>query len=159
MAVITIYLNTDRPLQPYIDGQQLTAAISTHLSIDIVAHPEAVADWAFALGNQDLDVLEQERDTDDGETSFLVACLYRLFGNRSMSVGDVVHIQHRQRQWWLACDPTGWRHINEPVHRSGPGPATDQVFQLLHAVRQPALSAAPHLTPIPPAIPTSAVDV
>ncbi|UWP80532.1 hypothetical protein [Dactylosporangium fulvum] len=80
MAVVTIYLNIDRPLQPYTDGQQLTAAVSTHLSTDIVAHPEAVADWAFALGNQDLDLLERERETEDGETSFLTACLYRLPG-------------------------------------------------------------------------------
>ncbi|MGI5238751.1 hypothetical protein [Dactylosporangium sp. CA-139066] len=97
MAVVTIYLNIDRPLQPYVDGQHLNAAISTHLSTDMVAHPEAVADWVFALGSQDLDVLEQERGTEDGQTSFLVACLYRLFGDRSMSVGDVVHIQHAEQ--------------------------------------------------------------
>ncbi|MFG2042187.1 hypothetical protein [Dactylosporangium sp. NPDC048998] len=150
MAVVTIYLNAERPLQPYIEGQQLTAAISTHLSADMVAHPEAVADWAFALGNQDLDVLQHERDTEDGETSFLAACLYRLFGNRSVSVGDVVHIQHGEQHWWLACEPAGWRHIPEPIHRTNPGPITDRVFQLLHAVRQTASSTSPQATATAP---------
>ena len=149
MAVVTIYHNTDRPFEPYIDGQHLTAAIAIHLSTDIVAHPEPVADWAFTLANQDLDVLEHERDTDDGETSFLAACLYRLFGNRSMSVGDVVHIRHREQHWWLACEPGGWRPIPEPLHRTSPDPIADQIYQVLRTVRQAAASATPQTTTPP----------
>jgi hypothetical protein len=75
-----------------------------------------------------------------------------------MAVGDVVHIQHRQQQWWLACAPTGWRHVSEPVRASSPGPITDPVLHLLHAVRRPAPSASAQATLIPPAVPPSTVD-
>jgi hypothetical protein len=77
-------------------------------------------------------MLETGRQAADGEITFLAACVYRLLGHRSLSVGDVneVHTGHDGSQW-LACEDFGWRHITTPSNRSGQPLTATTVYQHL----------------------------
>jgi len=50
---------------------------------------------------------------------------------QELSVGDVVEIDTGARREWLACDPFGWRPIDEPANRSGEPLSTATVYQRL----------------------------
>jgi hypothetical protein len=119
MLTVTAYHNDDSRFMPYEDGQLLVATTSHRLEAHAGRDTEAVAEWAFHAFNADLDGLEAGRDTGDGETTFLAACVYRLLGYRSLSTGDVVQVQAGQDSQWLACEPIGWRRIAEPSNLSG----------------------------------------
>ena len=134
---VTIYHNDEARFMPYQDGQLLTAVTSHWLDTPTSDDPLAVADWAYRTFNTDLDLLETERHTPDGETTFLAACLYRLLGHRSLSIGDVIEIETGSETRWLACDPYTWRPIAEPSHRSGRPLSAATVYQHL-ADRQSA---------------------
>jgi hypothetical protein len=105
---VTIYHNDACRFMPYEDGQPLIA-VTSHWLDDTVAvgDAQAVAEWAFHIFNADLDMLEPGRDSAGGETAFLAACVYRLLGYRSVSVGDVIEVTSGDDAVWLACDPYG----------------------------------------------------
>lgn len=49
-------------------------------------------------------------------TPSVLAVDYRKRGNRSLSVGDVIHVLIRDHySVWLACASVGWDHIEEPA--------------------------------------------
>jgi hypothetical protein len=110
---VTVYHNDTARFMPYEDGHLLTAVTSHWL--DKPDHdPAAIGEWVFHAFKADLDLLETHRHLPGGETVFLAACVYRLLGHRSVSVGDVIAIDTGSQTHWLACDPFGWRPINEP---------------------------------------------
>jgi hypothetical protein len=117
MIKVIVYHNTDSRFMPYEDGHQLTAVATHWLPDHTDVDPQAIGDWAWRTFNADLDRLEPERGSVDGELTFLAACVYRLLRYRSLSVGDVIAINTGEDAQWLACDPYGWRHITEPTHR------------------------------------------
>ncbi|GAA4474583.1 hypothetical protein [Phytohabitans houttuyneae] len=116
---VAIHHNLTRPFQPYQDGDHLAVTINHMLNTPSGIDPYLVADWAYRTFNVDLDMLELERYATDGETTFLAACVYRLLGHRSLSVGDVVHLKIAGISSWLACDPYNWRRIEPPAHIVG----------------------------------------
>jgi len=123
---VTVYHNSEARFMPYEDGHLLTA-VTCHW-LDTPTDGATVADWVFRTFNADLDLLESERHLPGGETTFLAACVYRLLGHRSVSVGDVVAIETESPTAWLACDPFGWRRITEPAHRSGDPLSAESVY-------------------------------
>jgi len=128
-----VYHNTDARFTSYQDGHHLTAVTSHRLATDGNADPQAVADWAFHTFNADLDQLETNRSTAAGETTFLAACVYRLLGHRSPSVGDVIHITHGENDHWLACEPSGWRPIDKPSNMDAVPPTARTVYERLRS--------------------------
>lgn len=136
---VSIYHNNEARFLPYEDGQQLTAVASHRLDVPST-DPVTVAEWAFRTFNADLDLLETERQLPGGETTFLAACVYRLLGRRSLSVGDVVEIQTGPCSQWLACDPLGWRPIGAPTYICGAPLSAAMVYQRLaeqrHLIRE-----------------------
>jgi hypothetical protein len=142
MLTVTIYHNRDSRFMAYEDGQLLVAVTSHRLETHAGSDPRPVCDWAYHTFNADLDSLEAARDTIDGEITFLAACVYRLLGHRSMSVGDVVQVQAGSGSQWLACDPVGWRLIAEPSNRSGEPLTAATIYQHItaqQASRRPPL--------------------
>lgn len=131
---VTVYHNDDARFMPYAHGHRLTA-VTSHWLDTAIGDAAAVADWAYCTFNADLDMVETERHTPAGETTFLAACVYRLLGHRSLSVGDVVEIEAGAQRRWLACDPFGWRSIDEPAHRSGEPLSAATVYQRLAELR------------------------
>jgi hypothetical protein len=130
MLTVTVYQNNESRFMPYEDGQRLVAATSHRLEALHGRDPQMAAEWAFHAFNADLDGLEADRGTSDGETTFLAACVYRLLGCRSVSVGDVIEVQaDREVSQWLACDSFGWRHITEPSNLSGEPLTAAKVYQ------------------------------
>ncbi len=134
---VTIYHNDEARFMPYEDGQLLTAVTSHWLDTPTGDDPLAIAEWAYRTFNADLDLLETERHNPGGETTFLAACVYRLLGHRSVSVGDVIELGAGSHHQWLACDPGRWRSIAEPSHRSGEPLSAATVYQHL-ADQRPA---------------------
>jgi hypothetical protein len=113
---VTVYHNQQESFTPYQQGQPLAAVINYWLDPPVHDDPVMLAEWAFHTFNADLYLLETQRDAPRGETAFLAACVYRLLGYRSVSVGDVVEIRTGTRSHWLACDPYIWRTIPAPSH-------------------------------------------
>jgi hypothetical protein len=132
---VTIYHNNECRFMPYRDGQELVAVTYHWLPSRAGRDPETLADWAFHTFNADLDVLERGRDTVEGETTFLAACVYRLMGYRSLSTGDVVEIQNGPERQWLACQPVGWRHLASPSNLSGQPLTAAKVYRHLAGQR------------------------
>ena len=128
---VTIYHNDEARFMPYEDGQLLTAVTSHWLDTPTGDDPLAIAEWAYRTFNADLDLLETERHTPDGQPTFLAACVYRLLGHRSLSIGDVIEIETGSETRWLACDPYTWRAIAEPPHRSGRSLSAATVYRHL----------------------------
>ncbi len=128
---VTIYHNDEARFMPYEDGQLLNAVTGHWLDVPAGGDPLAIADWAFRTFNADLDQLETERHNPGGETTFLAACVYRLLGHRSLSVGDVVEIHTGASSQWLACDFVGWRQITEPFTAVGEPLSAATVYQHL----------------------------
>jgi hypothetical protein len=128
---VTIYHNDEARFMPYEDGQLLNAVTSHWLDVPAGGDPLAIAEWAFRTFNADLDLLETERHNPGGETTFLAACMYRLLGHRSLSVGDVVEIHTGASSQWLACDSVGWRQITEPFTPVGEPLSAATVYQHL----------------------------
>jgi hypothetical protein len=116
---VTVYHNQQENFTPYEQGQPLAAVTNNWLDLPVNDDPVMLAEWAFHTFNADLDLLETQRHAPRGETAFLAACVYRLLGHRSLSVGDVVEIRTGTRSHWLACDPHTWRPITAPTHLSG----------------------------------------
>jgi len=143
VLLVTIYHNHEARFMPYEDGQQLTAVTGHWIYALAGDDPLAVADWAYRTFNADLDMLEADRETPDGETTFLAACVYRLLGHRSLSVGDVIHIQTGHDPRWLACDPFGWRTITEPTNRSSESLSAATVYRHLADQRAANRGAGP----------------
>jgi hypothetical protein len=139
MPTLTIYHNCDARFMPYQDGHQLVAVMSHRLAASVSHDAHGAADWAFHTFNIDLDQLEASRDTRDGETAFLAACVYRLLGHRSLSVGDVIHVQDEGEDHWLACEPSGWRRIAPPSTTQGQT-LTTAVYERM---RSPQTDAGP----------------
>lgn len=135
---VSVYHNTESRFMPYEDGQPLVLAASHRVAFHADRDARAVAEWAFGIFNADLDVLETGRDSVEGETAFLAACVYRLLGQRSLSVGDVVHIEHEPDSQWLACDRFDWRPISEPSNCSGEPLTAARVYQVLARRSGPA---------------------
>ena len=131
---MTVYHNDESRFLRYQDGHLLTA-VAGHWLDTPDPDPLAVAEWAFRTFNADLDMLETERHTPHGETTFLAASVYRLLGHRSLSVGDVVEVHTEAESHWLACDPTGWRRISEPRYATGDLLSAAVVYQHLAAAR------------------------
>ncbi len=132
MLKVTIYHNTECRFMPYEDGQQLVAVMSHWLPCHAGQDPQTVADWAYHAFNADLDMLEPGRGSADGEMTFLAACVYRLLGYRSISVGDAIEVHTGQSDsQWLACEPFGWRHITPPSNLSGQPLTAAKVYQRL----------------------------
>jgi hypothetical protein len=126
---VTVYHNHEAHFERYQHGQLLTAVTSHWVETTSDDHPVAIAEWAYRTFNADLDVLEAERHTPGGETSFLAACVYRLLGHRSLSVGDVVHIDTRGDSHWLACEPATWRPIRPPTRLAGTALTAGTVYR------------------------------
>lgn len=131
---ITVHHNNDSRFMAYEDGHRLTATVS-HWCERPDAAPLMLANWAWHVFNADLDMLENNRTTRDGEADFLLACVYRLLQLRSLSVGDVIEIS-TDHHWWLACDPIGWRHISPPTNLHGQPLTAEKVYRHLHEQRQ-----------------------
>ncbi|RKR88299.1 hypothetical protein BDK92_2610 [Micromonospora pisi] len=130
MLTVTVYHNQESRFMPYEDGQRLVAVTSHRLEAHDGRDPQMATEWAFHAFNADLDRLESARGTADGEAAFLAACVYRLLGCRSVSVGDVVEVQaDREDSQWLSCSPFGWRHITEPSNLSGEPLTAAKVYQ------------------------------
>ena len=117
---VTIYHNDTARFMPYEDGHLLIAVTSHWL--DAVTDstvdgddPAAIGDWVYHAFNADLDILDTQRPQPGGEATFLAACVYRLLGHRSVSVGDVIAVDTGGHTQWLACDPYGWRPIDAPA--------------------------------------------
>ena len=140
MLAVHIYHNATNQFTPYEDGDPLVLVFSLRMPLRGGQDVRAVAEQVFALCNVDLDDLDAGRDSVDGETAFLAACVYRLLGCRSLSVGDVLHLEHEFDSHWLACDRTGWRPISEPARSSCGGQATTAatVYQHLASRSAPA---------------------
>ncbi|MBO4209793.1 hypothetical protein [Micromonospora echinofusca] len=85
--------------------------------------------------NTDLDHLETDRTTPAGENDFLIACVYRLLRLRSLSTGDVVAVTANGHTTWLACEFTGWRHIDTPTSITDQPLIADTVQQQLRRGR------------------------
>lgn len=111
---VTVYHNDTARFMPFQDGHLLIAVTSHWLDTSDL-DPIAVGEWVFHAFNADLDLLESQRNRPGGEVMFLAACVYRLLGHRSVSVGDVIAIDIGSQTHWLACDPFGWRPIREPA--------------------------------------------
>jgi hypothetical protein len=95
----------------------------------------AIADWAFYAFNVDLDTLEARRTEPDGENTFLAACVYRLLGHRSLSIGDVVELRSALHSRWLACEAFGWRDIPQPANLPHQSTVSVAVYRRLTARR------------------------
>jgi hypothetical protein len=129
---IDIYHNTDSRFLAYEPGHALTQVISHRRHLPVDSNPEGIADWAFRVFNADLEDLQHRRDeVDGGELDFLIACIYRLMGLRSLSVGDVIGITAGESTEFLACDPFGWRPISAPEHSAGQGLTAVNVYERL----------------------------
>lgn len=120
---------------PYEDGHRLTATVSHSPDLAADASPEDIADWAFHAFNADLDQLQHGRTSTAGEAAFLAACVYRLLGLRSLSVGDIVAISTGQNTdtCWLACEPSGWRRVSAPSNIHGELLIADEVDRHIHS--------------------------
>lgn len=127
--LVAIYHNTQSRFFPYEDGHQLTQVIThwRHESAGIA--PMQIADWAFAVFNADLDMLETGRGTPRGEADFLNACIYRLMRRRSLSVGDVIAVTAEGHTTWLACESIGWRTIDAPANLTGESFTAETVYR------------------------------
>jgi hypothetical protein len=121
---VTVYHNDTARFMPYEDGHLLiavashwldTTAYTTADSTGDGVDPAAIGDWVYHAFNADLDLLETQRPQPGGETMFLAACVYRLLGRRSVSVGDVIAVDTGGHTHWLACDPYRWRPISAPA--------------------------------------------
>jgi hypothetical protein len=123
LHVIAVYHNTESGFLPYEPGHALVQVISCWRHLPATAAVEEVADLAYHVFNADLDQLESNRTRPGGESDFLIACVYRLLGRRSVSIGDVIAVTTGGKSTWLACDPVGWRRINTPANLTG-GPLT-----------------------------------
>ena len=145
MPTVTVYHNMRTWFEPYQDGQLLAAVTSYRLPHTVDRDAHTVAEWAFHVCNADLDDLETHRETAEGETAFLAACVYRLLGCRSLSTGDVVDIAYDAQDGssghnvWLACEPIGWRQISEPSNRTGEPLTAAKVYQHLQRQRADAV--------------------
>ncbi|MEJ3741763.1 hypothetical protein WEI85_00475 [Actinomycetes bacterium KLBMP 9797] len=131
LVKVTVYHNDEARFMPYEDGQLLVAVTCHWLEAPAGNDPAAIAEWAYHAFNADLDFLEPGRAAGGGETTFLAACVYRLLGYRSLSVGDVVLIETGQHSRWLACDSFGWRPIPEPSNVSGEPLTAAKIYQHL----------------------------
>ncbi|HEY2671084.1 MAG TPA: hypothetical protein VGJ07_12010 [Rugosimonospora sp.] len=128
---VRIYHNTQSQFMPYEDGQRLTATVSHWRDLPAGTSAQQIADWAFHVFNADLDHLERDRDKPGGETSFLIACVYRLLRLRSLSVGDVVEVATDRENRWLACDSFGWQPISAPSNVRGKPLTAEKVYHHL----------------------------
>jgi hypothetical protein len=129
---IAVYHNTDSRFFPYEPGHALTKVISHWRHLPAGTSPEDIADWAYHLFNADLDTLQGgRRQADRGELDFLLACTYRLLKLRSLSAGDVIGITSGDTTTFLACEFTGWRHIDSPDNRTGQALTAASVYQHL----------------------------
>ncbi|MEV6923964.1 hypothetical protein AB0M46_05550 [Dactylosporangium sp. NPDC051485] len=141
MLMVTMYHNMRTWFSPYRDGQVLAATTSHRFTPPVGWDADAVAEWAFDACNADLHDLETRRTTPEGEAAFLAGCVYRLLGFRSLSTGDVVHIEYDPASsdgtgsTWLACDPFGWRPISAPSNRTGEPLTAAKVYQHLTSQR------------------------
>jgi hypothetical protein len=132
LSRIAVYHNTDSRFFPYEPGHALTQVVSHQRHLPPETSPEDIADWAYHLFNADLDHLQSNRgETDNGEMDFLLASTYRLLGLRSLSAGDVIAITSEDTTTFLACEFTGWRHIDTPDNRTGQGLTAATVYQHL----------------------------
>ncbi|MFF5230240.1 hypothetical protein [Dactylosporangium sp. NPDC000521] len=144
MVAVTIYHNVEGRFEPYQEGQPLLLVLSYRLACGAELGPQGVAEDAFQFFNADLEFLEPRRGGDDREVLFLAACVYRLLGCRSLSVGDVIHVRNDTdgpdgtADVWLACDRNEWRPIAEPFSRSGPRGTAAAVYERLTALRASA---------------------
>jgi hypothetical protein len=131
-----IYHNDSGEFRPYEPGQQLTATVDYRLDIADSIHADDLPEWAFHAFNADLDMLETERGQRGGETTFLTACVYRLLGFRSLSVGDVIEIVTGEHSRWFACDRAGWTAIETPPNITGRLLTARTVYDHLTAQRE-----------------------
>jgi hypothetical protein len=138
MLKVTVYHNTQSWFMPYEDGHTVVAVACLRLDPATNGDDIAVAESMFVAFNADLDLLDAERDTPNGETLFLSACIYRLLRRRSLSVGDVVHIQRDHSHTWLTCDPSQWREIAAPANRTGEPLTAAGIHDYLAGQRPPA---------------------
>jgi hypothetical protein len=127
---VTVYHNDTARFMRYESGH-LLVAVTSHWLDTADRDPVAVGEWVFRAFNADLDLLEVQRNRPGGEVTFLAACVYRLLGHRTVSVGDVIAIDIGSQTHWLACDPVGWRPISEPApaHLSGRPLSAAGVYQ------------------------------
>jgi len=130
MFRVTVYHNTESRFMPYEDGQELTAITCHWLPARADTDAQAIADWAWHTFNADLPLLEADRARTDGETTFLAACVYRLLGHRSLSVGDVIEILHGEHATRTDGGP-----LPSPEHRTGQPLTAAAVYQHLAAHR------------------------
>jgi hypothetical protein len=129
LHVIAVYHNPGSQFLPYEPGQHLTQVISCwrHLTATAVE----IADWTYHVFNADLDQLEANRARPGGESDFLIACVYRLLGLRSLSTGDVVSVTTAGRSTWLACAPVGWQPIDTPTNLTGNPLTAHRIYERL----------------------------
>lgn len=135
LHVVAVYHNTDSRFFPYEPGHALTQVISHWRHLPANATPEKTADWIYGLFNIDLDRLETDRATPNGEADFLIACTYRLLRLRSLSTGDVVAVTVDGQATWLACEFVGWKRIAPPTNLTGRPLTADTVYQHLQRNR------------------------
>jgi hypothetical protein len=140
LHVIAVYHNTENRFLPYEPGQALTQVISCWRHLPAATTAEQSADSAYRVFNADLDHLEASRARPDGETDFLLACVYRLLQRRSLSTGDVLAVTTNGRTTWLACEPVGWRRIDTPANLTG-RPLTARTIH--EHTRRPATGGRP----------------
>jgi hypothetical protein len=135
LHIIAVYHNTESRFFPYEPGHALTQVTSHWRHLPTTTTPEQLADWAFHVFNADLDHLETNRGTPDGEADFLIACTYRLLRLRSVSTGDVIAVTADGDTTWLACEFIGWRRIGTPANLTGQPLTAEAVYQHLRRGR------------------------
>lgn len=138
--LLTIYHNEESSFMPYEPGQRLTAKVSHWIDFDDDIEADDIPEWAFETFNADLPMLEGTRHEGYGETQFLAACVYRLLGYRSLSIGDVIEIFSTGEPRWVACDGDGWTEIEPPSNCNFPPATSDTIHDHLAAQRHPSSS-------------------
>jgi hypothetical protein len=129
LHVVAVYHNIDSRFFPYEPGHTLTQVISHWRHVQADTALTDTADHIFHLFNADLDQLEACRAMPNGEIDFLIASAYRLLRRRSLSIGDAVAVTVDGHTTWLACDPSGWRPIEEPGILTGQPLTAATVYQ------------------------------
>ncbi|MEV0453735.1 hypothetical protein [Catellatospora methionotrophica] len=119
----------------YAAGDRLAEVFDHHFSADDNTTAEHAAEWAFLTFSAPIERLEDHREQGSGEVAFVVGCLYRLLGLRSLYIGDVVEVRTGQDSTWLACDPKGWRRIGEPAVFDGEPLSADRIYRALASGR------------------------
>jgi hypothetical protein len=71
---------------------------------------------------------------EDGELRFLMLCLYKLAGHRSLQRADVIHVAHGHHHLWVALEGNPWRVITAPAAVDGEPLNASSVTAFAHEI-------------------------